>query len=53
MWLNFCFSDKIQALVYSSGTKQLLSVADDKMIAIWSMDCERIEVSIIIVHFHR
>ena len=39
------FSDKIQAVVYSSGTKQLLSVADDKLIAIWSMDCERIEVS--------
>ena len=40
----FHFSDKVQALVYSSGTKQLLSVGDDKVIAIWNMDCKRVEV---------
>lgn len=38
------FSDKVQALVYASGSKQLLSGSDDSILGIWNMDVKRIEV---------
>lgn len=40
------YSDRVQALVYSAASKQLLSTADDKIVAIWDMVTKRIEVSL-------
>lgn len=37
--------DKVQALVYAPASRQLISTADDKIIGIWDMEAQRIEVS--------
>lgn len=37
-------SDKVQALAYASGSKQLLSGSDEAILGIWNMDVKRIEV---------
>lgn len=42
-------SDKVQALAYASGSKQLLSGSDEAILGIWNMDVKRIEVHKFIV----
>ncbi len=46
-FLYFAFSDKVQSLVYSTASKQLLSSGDDCIISFWDMDAKRQEVSIL------
>lgn len=44
-FLLSCSRDKVQALVYAPASRQLISTADDKIIGIWDMEAQRIEVS--------
>ena len=46
-FLYFAFSDKVQSLVYSTTSKQLLSSGDDCIISFWDMDAKRQEVRIL------
>ena len=41
-----CSSDKVQAVMFASRSKQLVSAGDDRIVAFWNLDVKRLEVGV-------